>query len=146
MLRQKSDFAWAETITRDEVQIEILQLGRANFIRCFLRWIRRITFRMRHEFGRYFRFQNRLQSLAGCRVEFTGRNHPSDQMLNERLRHRNVHVVMGHVITDSVRHPAECKFAEVTRSKDKRMMQICEAKKMRSAFSSLNILEGQIVD
>src|SRR4051812_34263931 len=67
-------------------------------------------------------------------------------MLNERLRHRDVHAIMRHMVADSMCHPTESQFAQVAGANNNSVVQVRQSKEVRSPFAGLDIFKGDIVN
>ena len=71
---------------------------------------------------------------------------PRDQVLDQRLRHARVHVVVRHVVADAVGRPAERELGEIARADDEAALLIGKAKKVAGALAGLHVLEGDVID
>ena len=56
--------------------------------------------------------------------------HPADQMLDQGLGNAGVHIVVGHVVTDSIGAPAKGQFAEIAGSDHQGVSQVGDTKKV----------------
>src|SRR5262245_60010698 len=53
---------------------------------------------------------------------------------------------MRHVVTDTIGHPSQRKFTQISRPEHQTIVQIRESKEVGGSFSGLHILEGEIID
>ena len=67
-----------------------------------------------HQFGTDFGVEHRFQHVVHCLIELARRNHPADQVLDQRLGHAAVDVVVRHLIADAIGRPAQRQLGEVT--------------------------------
>jgi len=130
---------------RDEVEVEVLQLIRPHHVGRPLRRPRGVAFRMRHQLGRNLCRQDRLQHRVGRLVKLPGRHHPPDQVLDERLAHRAVHVVVRHVVADPVGHPAQRQLAQVARPQHQRVVLVGQPEQVRCPLPRLHILKRYVI-
>src|SRR5579864_6186483 len=67
-------------------------------------------------------------------------------MLDQRLRHRRVDIIMRHVIADAKGAPAESKFGQIARSDHQAASLIGETKQIVGTQSCLYVLERHVVN
>ena len=66
-------------------------------------------------------------------------------MLNQRLRHTRVHMIVRHVIADPIGTPTQGKFTEITRAHHKRTLLIGESEQEARSLSRLDVLECGVI-
>jgi len=83
---------------------------------------------VRYQLRRNLRVEDRLQHRVSLTVELGCGDDPADQVLDESLGHRGVHVVVRHVVAHAISSPTERQLAQITRPYHHRVMQIGQAK------------------
>src|SRR3984957_19404140 len=86
------------------------------------------------------------QGLTGVAAEVLSLRNPSNDVLDQRLRHARVDAVMRHVIADAVGAPSKRKLAQISGANDEAAVQISQSKKMAGALARLHVLEGDVVN
>ena len=71
---------------------------------------------------------------------------PAHQVLDQRLRHAGVDVVVRHVVADAVGAPAERQLAQVAGADDQAAVQVGEPEQVAGALAGLDVLERDVVD
>ena len=66
--------------------------------------------------------------------------------MDERFWHRDIHIVVGHVIPHAVGHPAERQFAQIACAQHQSIVLVGESEQVRRALAGLDVLEGHIID
>jgi len=155
MVRQEGDLAGPEAETAHVVEVEVLELVGPDDALGGLGGLLGIAGHRspaagrgaggRDQLGGDLRVQDRLEYAVGRSRELARRDDPADQVLDQRLGHGGVHVVVGHVVAHSVRTPSEGQLAEVSRSNDESVVLIGEAEEVARPLSCLDVLEGHIV-
>ena len=92
---QERDLGRRVAEPQDVVQVEVLQLVRADDARCLA------LLAAGHQLGRDLGVQDRA-ARASRRRRTRPVGHPADQVLDQRLRHAGVHVVVRHVVAHAV--------------------------------------------
>ena len=70
----------------------------------------------------------------------------ADQVLDQRLGHRGVDVVVRHLIADPVGAPAERQLGEVAGADHEPAVLVGEPEQIIGAQARLHVLEGDVVD
>ena len=82
---------------------------------------------------------------AHLRAELIGARHPADQILDQRLRHAGVDVVVRHVIAHAVGAPAQRQLGQIAGADHQRVVQVGQAEQMAGALAGLHVLERDVV-
>ena len=78
--------------------------------------------------------------------ELAGLGHPADQVLDQRLGHPGVDVVVRHLVADAVGAPAQRELGEVAGAEHDAAAMVGEAEEVVGAQPRLDVLEGHVVD
>ena len=113
---QVGDFGGAEAVAGEVVEVEVLQLVGADFLlRALQRRIGRVAGiriggvgdQLRGDFGVYDGLNNR----PGSGAKLFGGDDPAQEVLNQRLGHGGVDIVVRHLVPDTVSGPAQGQLA-----------------------------------
>src|SRR5262245_34599980 len=124
VLGEKDDAARSMAEAADVVEEEVLQLERANRRFADLRRLSGVLF-AGNQLWRDLGFDDRLQDPCGRVIELPAADHPTDQVLDERLGDRRVNTVVRHLVANAVGTPTEREFAEVAGADDERLVLVC---------------------
>lgn len=130
VISKEGHLARTQTEPAGVIQVEVLQLEWTNRHLRGLRWRAIRVSLTGHQFRRDLSLENRFERRIRPVVELLRHDHPSDQMLNQGLRYRSIHVVVGHLIADAIRAPAERQLAEVARADDEGAVIVRQPKQM----------------
>ncbi len=67
-------------------------------------------------------------------------------MLDQRLGHRRIDVVVGHLVAHAVGAPPQGQLAEIAGAHDQRALMVGQPEEMGRAFAGLYILKGDVVE
>ena len=73
-------------------------------------------------------------------------DHPADEVLDERLRHAGVDVVVRHLVADAVGAPAQRELGEVAGAEHDAAAVVGQPEQVVGAQAGLHVLEGDVVD
>jgi predicted thioesterase len=71
---------------------------------------------------------------------------PADEVLDQRLRHAGVDVVVRHLVADAVGAPAERQLRQVAGAEHDAVVEVGRAEEVVGAEPGLHVLEGDVVD
>ena len=86
------------------------------------------------------------RSGIGSGGELARRDDPPDEVLDEGLGDRDVHVVVGHLVAHPVGHPAQGQFAQIACPQNDGLMEIGQAEQVGGPLARLHVLERDIVN
>src|SRR5262245_18478763 len=107
--------------------------------------LRRLAFFGRDEFGRNFGSEDRIQCRTDIGRELVRTDHPTDQVLDQRLWDAGVDIVMRNLVADAISTPAECQLGQVPSPDDNAVMVVGEAEQVVGTQTRLYILKRQII-
>src|SRR5271155_1613840 len=90
--------------------------------------------------------ENLEQRRTGLAAEAFSLRQPSNDVLDQGLRHARIDAVMRHVIADAVSAPAESKLAQVAGADHQAAAQVRQSKKMAGALARLHVLKSDVVN
>ena len=67
-------------------------------------------------------------------------------MLDQRLRHAGIDVVVRHLVADAVGAPAQRQFRQIAGADDDAVVLVGEPEQVVGAQARLHVLEGHVVD
>ena len=140
--REEGDLRGSRAESRDVVEVEVLQLIGTDLR---LRALQLLVFARGHQLRRDLGVEDREECLRCLGVELPRLHHPTHQVLDQRFRHRGVHVVMAHVVADPVGAPAERQLREIARAEHERLALVGEAEEVIGAQPRLHVFEGHVV-
>ena len=141
---RNATFDGPQPVARDVVEVKVLQLVRPDLR---LRALDRRPSRPRARAParsrcRGWRAASREAASSNCLVL----HHPAHEILDQRLAHRAVHVVVAHVVADAVGAPAERELRQVAGAEHERVALVGEAEEIIGAQARLHVLERDVVD
>ena len=146
-VREKRHLGRPESVAQHVVEVEILQLVRSDRVFRLLAGLRvgcagRIV---RNQLRTHLGIEDGEQRrTAFRRQEFLMRD-PVHEVLDERLRHTRVDVVVRHVIAYAVGAPAQRELAQIAGADDDAAVEIGEPEQVAGALAGLHVLEGDVV-
>ena len=82
---------------------------------------------------------------VGLGAELAGCDDPPNEVLDQRLGHAGVDVVVAHLVTDAVGAPAERELGEVPGAEHDRVVVVCQPEQVVGAQPGLHVLERDVV-
>ena len=137
---EKGDLAGREAVARRVVEIEVLQFVGTDDVFSALRGL------ARHEFGRNLRREYVVKHRDRVGAEARIARAPANEVLDERLGHGAVDVVMRHLVADAIGAPAEREFRQIAGADHDGAMAVGEPEKERAARAGLHVFIGRVVD
>ena len=86
-----------------------------------------------------------LQQPRGLVADVAAGCDEADQVLDQRLRHRGVDVVVAHLVADAVGAPAQRQFGQVAGADHDAVVVVGEPEQIVGAQARLHILKGDVV-
>ena len=141
--RQEGDLRRAEAIAQRVEQVEILQRIGADL---GLGALDRAAFRRRDQLRRDLGLEDRVEHRRDLRIEVARGTRPTDQVLDQRLRHAGIDVVVRHLVADAIGAPAERQFRQVAGAEHDPVDMVGGTEQVVGAEARLHVLEGDVVD
>src|SRR3954452_14314023 len=138
--RHEADLRGPEPVAQRVEQREVVQRVGAD-----LR-LRRLQLLARHELGADLGVEDRGERPGHLVLELLGLHHPADQVLDERLGHPAVDVVVAHLVADAVGGPAERELRQVAGPEHDPVALVGDPEQEVRAQPGLDVLEGDVVD
>ena len=139
---QERDLRRAEAVAQDVEEVEVLQRVRADL---GLAALHLLVLAGRHELRGDLGVEHVEQHLVDLVVELLRRRHPPDQVLDQRLRHAGVDVVVRHLVADAVGAPAQRQLGEVAGAQHDPAALVGGAEQVVGAQPGLDVLERDVV-
>ena len=142
--RQERDLRRPEAVARQVVEVEVLQRVGADDLARWTGSPRRPSPAPAPARSRCRGW--RAGSARRPRSNVARGRHEADQVLDQRLRHAGVDVVVRHLVADAVGAPAERQLGQVAGADHDAAVLVGEPEQVVGAQPGLHVLEGDVVD
>ena len=145
VLGQERDLRGAEPVAQHVEEREVLQRVRPDRRLAALHGLVVAVVSTGHELGGDLGVEHVGEHVTHLGRELPRRHHPPDQVLDQRLRHARVDVVVRHLVADAVGAPAQRQLREVTGAQHDPAALVGRPEEVVGAQPGLHVLERHVV-